>query len=273
VIASRGRATGSVLEQILAQTVTDLAERKRAFPVGRLERAAEERGVIPSLHGALSGAELSVVAEVKRASPSRGVFPVAVEPREVAAAYLAGGAAAISCLTDEPFFRGSLDDLRAVAEIAHAAVSPLPVLRKDFVIDPYQVVEAKAHGADAVLLIAAALSDEEMRDLHSYAELIGLEALVEVHDEAELARAVDGGASIIGINNRDLKTLVVDLAVTERLAPLVPDDAVVVGESGIFTADDAQRMARAGVHAVLVGEALILQADRAAAVQRLLGAQ
>ncbi len=271
MIASHGRASGSVLDRIVARTAVDLAGRRRSIPIHRLERLANERTSIANLRRALAVAGLSVIAEVKRASPSRGAFPVEVEPRSVAKAYMAGGAAAISCLTDEPFFQGSLADLRAVAEVAHTAEEPVPVLRKDFVLDRYQVMEAKAHGADAVLLITAILSDEALRELRSFAESIGLQALVEVHDEQELARALDGGATIIGINNRDLTTFAVDLGVTERLAPLVPDTVLIVAESGIFTAADAARMSRAGAHGVLVGEALILEPDRSTAVRRLRG--
>lgn len=271
MIVSHVRAAGSVLEEIVARTAMDLAERKRSCSMTSLERRAAERSVGPSLRQSLSGDNVSVIAEVKRASPSKGVFPIEVEPKHVTEAYMAGGAVAISCLTDEPYFHGSLSDLEAVAQTAHDAEAPLPVLRKDFVIDPYQIVEAKAYGADAVLLIAAVLNDEELRDLRQHAESIGLDALVEVHTECELARVVNSGASVIGINNRDLKTLVVDLGVTERLAPLIPAGTIVVSESGISSPDHVTRMLRAGVHGVLVGESLIMQPDRSAALRRLRG--
>ena len=198
------------------------------------------------------------------------MFPVAVDPATVAASYLAGGAAALSVLTDEPFFKGSLEDLTAAAEVAHRQAQPAPVLRKDFILDPYQIVEARAHGADAILLIVAALSDAYLRELLAAATEQGMDALVEVHDEAEIERAVAAGASLIGINNRDLRTFTVDLAVTERLAPLVPPGRVLVGESGVFSAVDVQRLGRAGVAAVLIGEGLILAEDRTAAVRSLL---
>jgi indole-3-glycerol phosphate synthase len=212
-----------------------------------------------------------VIAEIKRASPSRGVFPVEVDPPVVAREYLAGGAAGLSVLTDEPFFQGSLADLHSAASVAHARVHPAPVLRKDFVIDRFQILEARAYGADAFLLIVAALTDAQLRDLIEYGTECGLEALVEVHDAEELRRASALGANLIGINNRDLRTFEIDLAVTERLAPDVPDGAVLVGESGIFTREDVERLHRAGVHAVLVGESLIVSPDRGAAVTALLG--
>ncbi len=271
MIASKTRAAGSVLEEIVGRTASDLSERKRSVSTAFLERLAVQRTSFPSLHRTLSSDEISVIAEFKRASPSKGVFPIEVAPRAVTTEYMDGGASAISCLTDGPYFHGSLDDLAAVSEVAHAGAMPVPVLRKDFVIDSYQVLEAKAHGADAVLLIAAVLGDDELEHLRKYAECIGLEALVEVHTADELERAVVSGATIIGINNRDLKTLTVDLAVTERLAPRVPAGTLIVAESGIFTLEHVQRMARAGAHAVLVGEALIVEAVRSAAVRRLRG--
>lgn len=272
MIASHSRATGSVLENIVARTASDLVKRQRSVSVASLERLADKRSAIPSLRRGLSSDEISVIAEFKRASPSKGEFPIEVAPKSVAEEYLAGGAVAISCLTDGPYFHGSLDDLAAVSDVAHAGVMSVPVLRKDFVIDPYQVLEAKAHGADVVLLIAAVLGDEELVQLRLTAESIGLEALVEVHTADELERAVVSGATIMGINNRDLKTLRVDLAVTERLAPRVPTGTLIVAESGIFTREHVQQMARAGAHGVLVGEALIMETDRSAAVRRLRGA-
>lgn len=264
--------TGTVLDRILARTAADLAERRRAVPLATLDARVASRPAPAGLRAALAGAGMDVVAEVKRASPSRGVFPVAVDPPDVAASYLEGGAAAISVLTDGPFFHGSLGDLEAVAAVAHARERPAPVLRKDFVVDPYQIVEARAHGADAVLLIVAVLDDGLLGELLAVAREHRLDALVEVHDEAELDRTVAAGADLVGINNRDLRTFAVDLAVTERLAPLVPAGTTVVAESGVFDAADVGRLAEVGVHAVLVGESLIVAPDRAAAVRALLGA-
>jgi indole-3-glycerol phosphate synthase len=262
--------TGTILDRILRRTAADVAERKSTVSVAELERLASERLVSASLKQALSGPELTVIAEFKRASPSKGRFPFEATPVEVARDYFAGGAAAMSVLTDEPFFQGSLADMEAVAEFAHGLVRPRPVLRKDFVIDSFQLIEAKAHGADAVLLIVAALEQVFLTTLLAETETIGLDALVEVHDREEMARAIDAGASIIGINNRDLRTFQVDLAVTEVLAPLAPAGAVVVGESGIYTRADAHRLQRAGANAVLVGESLVTAPDRAAAVQAII---
>jgi indole-3-glycerol phosphate synthase len=213
---------------------------------------------------------MSVIAEIKRASPSRGPFPVSVDPAAVAEDYISGGAAAISVLTDEPFFQGSLGDLDAAASVAGADARLVPVLRKDFVVDPYQITEARAYGADAVLLIVAALNDSALAELLAATADWGMDALVEVHDKGEMDRAAALGSKVIGINNRDLKSFAVDLGVTERLAPFAPDDAVIVAESGVFDASDVKRLHDAGAHAVLVGEGLITAPDRVAAVQALL---
>jgi indole-3-glycerol phosphate synthase len=262
--------TGTILDEILARTTADLAERKLAMSVSALDVAARARRTPVSLRAALASAEMSVIAEIKRASPSRGKFPVAVEPASLARDYIAGGAAAISVLTDGPFFRGSLDDLDAAAKIAHAHTKPVPVLRKDFVVDPYQIVEARAHGADAVLLIVAALDDALLTELLAATATTGMDALVEVHDEHEMERAATAGASLVGINNRDLKSFSVDLGVSERLAPLAPDGAVVVAESGVFGPGEVKRLHDAGARAVLVGEGLVTALDRTAAVKALL---
>ena len=262
--------TGTILDAILSRTAADLAGRKARTPISNLEITAESRTAPISIRSRLRGSQMSVIAEIKRASPSRGVFPVIVDPAAVAAEYVAGGAAAISVLTDEPFFQGSLHDLEAAVEIAHLSAVAVPVLRKDFIIDPYQIVEARAHGADAVLLIVAALADASLAELLTAARELGLDALVEVHDEREMARAASVGANLVGINNRDLRTFVVDLSVTERLAALAPNDAVIVAESGILGPDDVKRLGEAGAHAVLVGEGLITSNDRAAAVRALL---
>jgi indole-3-glycerol phosphate synthase len=195
---------------------------------------------------------------------------VEVYPAAVASAYLEGGASALSVLTNGPYFRGSIDDLIVAADVAHGWSAPAPVLRKDFMLDPYQVLEARGFGADAILLIVAALSDQQLRELLAAASELGMDSLVEVHDETEMERAVAAGATLIGINNRDLRTFAVDLAVTERLAPLAPPGSTLVGESGIFSREDVLRLKRAGVAAVLIGEGLILAPDRAAAVRSLL---
>ncbi len=262
--------TGTILDRIIQRTIADMRLRRSEADLAELERMAADRPDPVSLHAALSGPDVSVIAEIKRASPSRGVFPVTVDPPVVAREYLDGGAAAISVLTDEPFFQGSLQDLAAAGEVAHSRAKPAPILRKDFVVDRFQILEARAFGADAFLLIVAALSDDQLRALIDYGAECGLEALIEVHDAAELQRATTLGAKLIGINNRDLRTFEIDLAVTERLAPEVPAGVVLVGESGIFNRADVDRLHRAGVHAVLVGESLIVSPDRSAAVAALL---
>lgn len=265
------RMTGTYLDRILAETGRtiegSIARVGREEMSRRALAAPPPVPVVPSLRRET----VSVIAEFKRASPSRGRFPVEVHPREVASAYVDGGVAAISCLTDTPFFQGSLADLRDVVSVTSAAQPPVPVLRKDFTVDPYQIAEARANGASLVLLIVAALDDVQLREFREHAEGLGMAALVEVHDESEAERAIASGASLIGINNRNLRSFDVDLSVTERLAPMLPSTATIVGESGIFTAEHVARMADAGVHAVLVGESLILQDDRAAAVRALAG--
>ncbi len=265
-------SNGTILDRIMTRTAGDLEARKAAIPWDELERRAADNPAPVPFRAALASSTVSVIAEIKRASPSRGVFPVQVDPPAVARAYLDGGAAALSVLTDGPYFHGSLADLEVVVETAHQNAPAVPVLRKDFMLDRYQILEARASGADAVLLIVAALNDRLLRDLLRQAEELHLAALVEVHGEVEMKRAADVGASLVGINNRDLRTFEVDLAVTERLAPLAPRGALLVGESGIFSRDDVLRLGRAGIHAVLVGESLISSEDRARAVRELCGA-
>lgn len=262
--------TGTILDQILERTAQDVDARKQRVPLPEMAMVAADRAPAASLHEALARTTPSVIAEIKRGSPSKGVFPVGVNPPEIARSYIAGGAAALSVLTDEPFFGGSLADIVAVAEVAHATHPPVPVLRKDFIVDEYQLVEARAHAADAVLLIVAALEQERLRVLHARATSLGMDVLVEVHDEVEMERALDLDAKVIGVNNRDLRTFEVDLAITERLARLIPSGVVLVSESGIGSRADVSRVRRAGAHAVLVGESLILSDDRAGAVAALL---
>ncbi len=263
------QSTGTVLDRILAQTSRDLADRKVATSTAELERMAADRPAPHSLAAAIGGPGVSVIAEVKRGSPSRGIFPVAVDVAEVTASYVAGGAAAISVLTEGPSFHGTLADLESVAAVVRDATPPRPVLRKDFMVDEYQLLESRAYGADVILLIVAALDDPTLARLHSAALDLGLKVLVEVHDAGEMVRAAAIGASIIGINNRDLRDFRVDLTTTERLAPLAPAGCLLVGESGIFTAADVKRLGMVGVNAVLVGESLILSDDRAAGIRAL----
>lgn len=263
------RATSTYLDRILAQTARDLDQRRQITPLRELEERAARQPAPFSLSATLRVPGVQVIAEIKRASPSRGLIAPAAQVEDVAQSYLEGGAAALSVLTDTPFFQGSLEDLRCATQLAHAWHPPRPVLRKDFVLDPYQVVEARAAGADAVLLIVAACDPPTLLRLLTEVQTWGMEALVEVHDETELATALDAGAMIIGINNRDLRTFQVDLATTERLAVQVPADRVIVAESGIHGPQDVKRLAQVGVDAVLVGESLMMAADRKAAVEAL----
>ncbi|MGC4106080.1 MAG: indole-3-glycerol phosphate synthase TrpC [Thermomicrobiales bacterium] len=263
--------TGTYLDRILVQTAKDVETRKALVSRDALFAKAAEQPEPINVTAALNRDHVTVIAEIKRASPSKGTFPVSVVPSEIATAYIDGGAAAISCLTDEPFFKGTLTDLEAVTRTSYSSQSPIGVLRKDFMLDRYQIDEARAFGASCILLIVAALDDATLADLHTYATSLGLSVLVEVHDEEEARRAVAVRSTLIGINNRDLRSFHVDLATTERIAPLLPPGTTVVGESGIFTPGDVSRLAAIGVAAVLVGESLILQDDRAAAVRALSG--
>ena len=251
-----------ILDDILASKRTEVAARRSQVPLARLRDlplySARRRGFRAAL---AAHAAPAVIAELKRRSPSRGPLRTAYDPAAIARGYAAAGAAALSVLTDGPFFGGSVEDLAAARE-----VSGLPCLRKDFVIDPYQVEEARAWGADCVLLIAAAVADAQGRELVAVAADACLDLLVEVHTVAELERANAMGATLIGLNNRDLSTFRVSLETTERLAARVPAGTLVVAESGLRSTDDVQRMVRAGAHAVLVGEAFMERADPGAAL-------
>lgn len=262
-------ATGTVLDCILAQTRVDLETRKQQEPRRALLKRIERQAQPVDFERSLQREYVAVIAEIKRASPSKGRFPVDIEPANVANDYIAGGAAGISCLTDRPFFHGSLADLDSVVEHVRSNDSRIGVLRKDFMIDPYQIDEARAHGASCILLIVAALDDGLLRELFDHATGLGLASLVEVHDETELERALAAGASLIGINNRNLKTLDVDLSITERVAALAPATTTLVGESGISSVADVERMAATGVDAILVGESLIVHPDRVHALEAL----
>jgi len=261
--------TGTYLDRILAQTVIDVAARKERVSVAELQAKISAQPEALPFAADLRRDHVTVIAEFKRASPSKGVFSETIRPDEVADAYIAGGAAGISCLTDEPFFKGTLADLELIAQHGYAATPPVGVLRKDFIVDRYQIDEARAFGASCILLIVAALDDATLVELQAYAQDYGLSVLVEIHDEEEAKRAVAAGSTLIGINNRDLRSFTVDLATTERLTPLLPPEATIVGESGIATTDDVARLAEAGVHAILVGESLIRQDDRVAATRAL----
>ena len=265
------KQTGTYLDRILVQTAKDVETRKALISIEALREKANRQSAPIDFEGALKQKHVTVIAEVKRASPSKGIFPVSIVPSEIASAYIAGGAMGISCLTDGPFFKGTLTDLEVVSSVGFAASPPIGVLRKDFMIDRFQIDEARAFGASCILLIVAALDDEVLVDLQSYAKRLGLSVLVEIHNEDEVERAITANATLIGINNRDLHSFHVDLATTERLAPQLPAGTTIVGESGISTPEDVTRLAACGVHSVLVGESLILQDDRIAATKALAG--
>ncbi|MBO4274812.1 indole-3-glycerol phosphate synthase TrpC [Microbispora triticiradicis] len=257
----------SVLEDIIVGVREDLEERQRDVPIEELKRIAARAPEPRDAYAALGGDRVSVIAEVKRSSPSKGALAAIADPAALAADYEEGGAHVISVLTERRRFGGTLADLAAV----RAAVD-VPVLRKDFIVTSYQLWEARAHGADLALLIVAALDQQALVSLIERAESIGLCPLVEVHTEEELTRAVDAGAKVIGVNARDLKTLQVDREVFARLAPKVPDGIIKIAESGVRGPHDLLAYARAGADAVLVGESLVTGRDPKAAVNDLVTA-
>ena len=258
----------SILDKIVAAKREELADAQRAAPLAAVQRMAMEQPRPLSLSAALSGDGIRLIAEVKKASPSRGLLSPDFDPVRLAGTYIANGAAAVSCLTD-PRFQGELAHLSAIKQSGVSGSAP--VLRKDFLFDPYQVYEARAAGADGILLIVAILDPALLKELLQIAQSLSMQCLVEVHDESELETAVEADAEIIGINNRDLHTFTTDLAVSQRIAPLVPGDRVVVSESGIFTPDDLRLLDGVGVNAVLVGEALVTAPDVGAKVRELSG--
>jgi len=259
--------TPTILDRIVADKREELPRRQREEPFGTLRWLARRMPPTRSLAAALRAHPPGLIAEVKRASPSRGLLRADLDAVALARSYAEAGAAAISVLTEERYFQGSLADLKAVRQ----ALDGPPLLRKDFIFDMYQLFEARAYGADAILLIAAILNPGLLTSLIALARSLGLECLVEVHDEPELERALMAGAEIVGINNRDLRTFDVDLATAERLRPLVPPEVTVVAESGVQTRADVQRLAALGVHGILIGEALVLADDPAAKIRELFG--
>ncbi len=255
-----------VLSRIAAYKRRDVAERRARTSQAEIERLAAAAPAPRSFRATLAGASgLGLIAEIKKASPSKGLIRADFDPPALARAYAEGGATCLSVLTDGPSFQGEDGYLAS----ARAAVG-LPVLRKDFLVDPWQVAESRALGADCILVILAMVEDALAAELMQVARSHGLDALVEVHDEAELKRAATLGADMIGVNNRDLRSFVTDLAVFERLAPLAPPHALLVAESGVATRTDAIRLRTAGAHALLVGESLMRQADVADATRSLM---
>ncbi len=253
-----------ILDDIVAAKREEVSARRQTIPLMEMRRRAESMPPPRDFEAALRGPLVALIAEIKRASPSKGVLRASAEPAAIAGIYASNGASAISVLTDGPYFQGDLADLAAAR-----AACPAPCLRKDFIIDEYQVYESRAAGADAILLIARILSDAELHEYLVLAHSLGMAALVEVHDEREMRRALAAGARVIGVNNRNLADFTVDLGTTERLAPLAPSDRLIVSESGISSPADVERAARAGAGAVLVGETLMRAGDPAAAVRAL----
>jgi len=254
-----------MLDKIIAQKREEVEQRKKVATITYLQQLIARQKPALDLAMALKGDHIRLIAEVKQASPSRGMLSPNFNPIELARTYAEGGAAAISVLTEANYFMGSIEHLAAIKEVVG-----LPLLRKDFIFDFYQIYESRAYGADALLLIVAILSQEQLKELVSLSHSLGLRCLVEVHNEGEVERAVHSEAEIIGINNRDLNTLSIDINMTRRLRPLIPQERIVISESGIRSKRDIEKLGKWGVDAVLVGEALVTAGDVRAKMKELL---
>jgi indole-3-glycerol phosphate synthase len=254
-----------MLDKIIAQKREEVEQRKRVATITYLQQRIARQKPTLDLALALKGDQIRLIAEVKHASPSRGMLSPNFNPVKLAQTYAEGGASAISVLTEANYFMGNIEHLAAIKEVVR-----LPLLRKDFIFDLYQVYESRAYGADALLLIAAILNQKQIKELVSLSHSLGLRCLVEVHNESEVERAVLSEAEIIGINNRDLNTLSIDINMTRRLRPLIPQERIVVSESGIKSKRDIEKLRKWGVDAVLVGEALVTAGDVLAKMQELL---
>ncbi len=257
-----------ILDEIMANKAIELEAARSRVPLPEVAQTAHQQAKPKSFVSVLRGPGIRLIAEVKRASPSRGLISNDFDPVAVARKYAEGGAAAISVLTESKYFQGGLDIMDRVGK--ELGETRPPLLRKDFIFDPYQIYEARAHGADALLLIVAALKPSQVTELASLTRSLGMGCLIEVHNEAEVDVALSSDASVIGINNRDLNTFNVDLSTTERLRPKIPSDRVVVSESGIKSEKDVRRLRAAGVDAILVGEALMSAPDISLMVKELL---
>jgi len=257
-----------ILDEIVAHNRHELENRQRGFPLAEVRRAALEQPPALDFAAALQGDQVRLIAEVKRASPSKGVIRPDLDPVEIAKVYASNGASAISVLTETKHFHGSLQCLRGIRDAL--GEKRVPLLRKDFLFDPYHIYESRAYGADALLLIIAILKPGELKELLFLSHQLGMKCLVEVHNEAELAVALRTEARIIGINNRNLDTLEVDLNTTKRLRPFIPSDRIVVSESGIRSHADVEMLRHLRVDAILVGEALMSAPDIAAKMEELL---
>jgi indole-3-glycerol phosphate synthase len=256
-----------ILDDIVADKIPEVEKRKRELPLEELEKQIREQSPSLDFASALKGENIKVIAEVKKASPSKGIIREDFKPVDIALTYASNGAAAISVLTDGKYFMGSLDYLR---NIRKALDTPIPLLRKDFIVDEYQVYEARAAGADAILLIVAILGPEKLTELLGLSHRLGMKCLVEIHNERECEIAVKSTAGIIGINNRDLRTFTVDIETTGKLRQLIPADRIVVSESGIKNRNDIERLKGWNVDAVLIGESLMASSNIATAMKEFL---